>query len=76
MSDLIKLTIDGVELEVPKGTLIVDAAKKIGNDIPVFCYHPKMAPVGMCRMCLVEIGYPMRDRATGELQLDETASLN
>ncbi|MCB9420856.1 MAG: NADH-quinone oxidoreductase subunit NuoG [Ardenticatenaceae bacterium] len=71
MSDLIKLTIDGVEVEVPKGTLVVDAAKKIGNDIPVFCYHPKMAPVGMCRMCLVEIGYPIRDRATGEIQLDE-----
>lgn len=71
MSDLIKLTIDGVEIEVPKGTLIVDAAKKMGNDIPVFCYHPKMEPVGMCRMCLVEIGYPIRDRATGELQLDE-----
>ncbi len=71
MSDLIKLTIDGVKVEVPKGTLVVDAAKKMGTDIPVFCYHPKMAPVGMCRMCLVEIGYPIRDRATGELQLDE-----
>ena len=56
---------------MPKGTLIVDAAKKIGNEIPVFCYHPKMEPVGMCRMCLVEMGCPMRDRATGELMLDE-----
>ncbi|MCP4427603.1 MAG: NADH-quinone oxidoreductase subunit NuoG [Chloroflexi bacterium] len=71
MSDLVKLTIDGVEVEVPKGTLIVDAAKQIGNDIPVFCYHPKLEPVGMCRMCLVEVGFPMRDRATGELTLDE-----
>ena len=58
MSDLITLTIDGVEVGVPKGTLIVDAAKKIGNEIPVFCYHPKMEPVGMCRMCLVEVGMP------------------
>ncbi|MFO7679249.1 MAG: NADH-quinone oxidoreductase subunit NuoG, partial [Chloroflexota bacterium] len=74
MSDLITLTIDGVEVSVPKGTLIVDAAKKIGNEIPVFCYHPKMEPVGMCRMCLVEVGLPMRDRATGELLLEEDGS--
>jgi NADH-quinone oxidoreductase subunit G len=74
MSDLITLTIDGVEVSVPKGTLVVDAAKRIENDIPVFCYHPKMAPVGMCRMCLVEIGLPMRDRATNELMLEEDGS--
>ncbi len=74
MSDLINLTIDGVAVSVPKGTLIVDAAKKIGNEIPVFCYHPKMEPVGMCRVCLVEVGMPMRDRATGELMLDEDGS--
>ncbi len=74
MSDLITLTIDGVDVSVPKGTLIVDAAKKIGNEIPVFCYHPKMEPVGMCRMCLVEVGMPMRDRATGELMLEEDGS--
>ncbi len=56
---------------MPAGTLVVDAAKQIGNDIPVFCYHPKMEPVGMCRMCLVEIGRPMVDRGTGEVLLDE-----
>lgn len=66
MSNLVTLTIDGVQVSVPAGTLVVDAAKRIGDDIPVFCYHPKMAPVGMCRMCLVEIGLPMRDRATGQ----------
>jgi NADH-quinone oxidoreductase subunit G len=65
MSDLITLTIDGVAVSVPKGTQIVDAAKRIGNDIPVFCHHPKLEPVGMCRMCLVEVGLPVRDRATG-----------
>lgn len=65
MSDLVKITVDGVEVSVPKGEWVVDAAKRIQNDIPVFCYHPKMAPVGMCRMCLVEIGVPVRDRATG-----------
>ena len=55
---LVRVTIDGREVSVPKGMLIVDAAKKLGIDIPVFCYHPKMEPVGMCRMCLVEIGRP------------------
>jgi len=67
MSDLVTLTIDGVEVTVPKGTVVVDAAKRINNDIPVFCYHPKMKPVGMCRMCLVEVGTPVRNRDTGEL---------
>ncbi len=72
--DLITVTIDGETVSVPKGTLVVDAAKKIGNDIPVFCYHPKMEPVGMCRMCLVEIGLPVRDRATGEIMTEEDGS--
>ncbi len=74
MSDLVTLTIDGVEVSVPKGTLVADAAKKIQIDIPVFCYHPKLEPVGMCRVCLVEIGLPMRDRATGELLKNEDGS--
>jgi NADH-quinone oxidoreductase subunit G len=73
MSDkLVKLTIDGIEIEVPVGTLIVDAAKQIGIDIPVFCYHPKMEPVGMCRMCLVEVGIPKVDRQTGIVELDDS----
>ena len=71
MTKQVTLTIDGVQVSVPAGTLIVDAAKKAGIDIPVFCYHPKMEPAGMCRMCLVEIGRPMFDRATGEPVLDE-----
>jgi NADH-quinone oxidoreductase subunit G len=73
MSDaMVRLTIDGIQVEVPAGTLIVDAAKKVGIDIPVFCYHPKMEPVGMCRMCLVEVGMPKVDRSTGETVLDES----
>ena len=71
MADNVTLTIDGKSVSVPKGTLIVDAAKKIQNDIPVFCYHPKLQPVGMCRMCLVEVGRVQKDRATGQLVLDE-----
>jgi NADH-quinone oxidoreductase subunit G len=78
MSDMVTLTIDGVELSVPKGMLVVDAAKKIDIDIPVFCYHPKLNPVGMCRMCLVEIGLPVIDRATGQkvLNADGSVKLN
>ena len=72
MSDTVKINIDGNEYEVDAGSNLVDAAKwHAGNDIPVFCYHPKMEPVGMCRMCLVELGTPARDRATGELVLND-----
>ncbi len=71
MTKQVTLTIDGVQVSVPAGTLVVDAAKKAGIDIPVFCYHPKMEPAGMCRMCLVEIGRPMVDRGTGQPILDE-----
>ncbi len=74
MTKDITLTIDGKEVSVPSGTLVIDAAKKIGIDIPAFCYHPKMEPVGMCRQCLVEIGRPAFDRATGEAVLEEDGS--
>ncbi len=67
----VTLTIDNKQVTVPSGTLVVDAAKRAGIDIPVFCYHPKMEPAGMCRMCLVELGRPMVDRATGKPVLDE-----
>jgi len=75
MAELVTLTIDNQTVSVPAGTLIVDAAKKIGIDIPVFCYHPKMEPVGMCRMCLVEIGRPVRDRTSGELVKNEDGTV-
>ena len=71
MAKQVTLTIDGVQTTVPAGTLVVDAAKKAGIGIPVFCYHPKMEPAGMCRMCLVEIGRPMINRGTGQPILDE-----
>ena len=71
MADQVNLTVDGVAVAVPKGTLIVDAAKKIQNDIPIFCYHPKLKPVGMCRMCLVEVGTPKIDPATKQVVMGE-----
>lgn len=67
----VTLTVDGKAVTVPAGTNIVDAAHKAGVAVPVFCYHPKMKAVGMCRMCLVEVWTPMIDRATGQPVLDE-----
>ena len=67
----VTLTVDGRQVTVPKGTLIVEAAKQLGIEIPVFCYHPKLEPVGMCRMCLVNVGTPLVDRTTGQPQLDD-----
>jgi NADH-quinone oxidoreductase subunit G len=71
MDKLINLKIDGRDVSVPAGTLVVDAAKLAGITIPVFCYHPKLEPVGMCRMCLVDIGRPAVDRATGQPMLND-----
>ncbi len=53
--NLVTITIDGTQLRVPKGTLLVEAAKLIKREIPVYCYHSKMGPAGLCRICLVEI---------------------
>jgi NADH-quinone oxidoreductase subunit G len=74
MANTVKITIDDKEYEIPAGSNLVDAAKWQGNDIPVFCYHPKMEAVGMCRMCLVEMGNIEKDRATGQVVLDEKGS--
>lgn len=57
----VNITINGIELQVPKGELVVEAVKRLGLEIPIFCYHPRMKPVGMCRMCLVETGQKMPD---------------
>jgi len=50
----VNVTIDGHKLAVPAGTLVVEAAKLVGIEIPVFCYHHKLDPVGACRLCLVD----------------------
>ena len=71
MAKQVTISIDGQQVTVPEGTLVVNAAKKIGIDIPVFCYHPKMEPVGMCRMCLVEVGRPVVDRAAGQIVMED-----
>ncbi len=58
MTDLVKITIDGREIQVPHGQLVIKAAEDHGTYIPRFCWHPRMKEVGMCRMCLVEIETP------------------
>jgi NADH-quinone oxidoreductase subunit G len=67
-----KLTIDGIEVEVPAGSTILQAAEAAGIEIPRFCYHDRLSIAGNCRMCLVEVektppkpiascGYPVAD---------------
>jgi NADH-quinone oxidoreductase subunit G len=55
MASEVTLTIDGEQVTVPAGTLLVEAAKRVRKDIPVYCYHPKLGPAGLCRICLVEV---------------------
>jgi NADH-quinone oxidoreductase subunit G len=54
-TELVTLTIDGFEVAVPKGTLVIRAAELIGIQIPRFCDHPLLDPVGACRQCIVEV---------------------
>jgi len=63
-TDLVPVTIDGQEIAVPKGTNVIEAARRVGVDVPFYCYHPKLSVVGNCRMCLVELGQPAVDLAT------------
>ncbi len=53
--DLVSVTIDGVQLSVPKGTLVIRAAELLGIEIPRFCDHPLLDPAGACRQCIVEV---------------------
>ncbi len=59
--ELVTFTIDGTEVSVPKGTLIIRAAEQAGIQIPRFCDHPLLAPAGACRQCLVEVSMPDRE---------------
>jgi NADH-quinone oxidoreductase subunit G len=60
-TDLVNVTIDGIQVAVPKGTLIIRAAEQIGIDIPRFCDHPALEPAGACRQCLVDVASPGPD---------------
>ena len=67
---LVTINVDGVEHQVAAGANLVDALAKIGKEVPHYCYHPKLPVAGNCRMCLVELGSPLRDRATNEVILE------
>nr|MBA3533895.1 NADH-quinone oxidoreductase subunit NuoG [Ardenticatenales bacterium] len=68
--EMVTINVDGQEIKVPKGVMLVEATKVVNVEIPVFCYHPKLDPVGMCRMCLVEIGNPGKNK-DGTPMVDE-----
>lgn len=70
-TDLVTINVDGNEYQAPNGHNLVDAMSELGIEIPHYCYHPKLSVAGNCRMCMVEMGMPMRDRATGEPVMDE-----
>ena len=53
--ELVKLTIEGIEVSVPKGTTVIEAAKQAGIAIPHYCYHKNLPVPGVCRMCLVQV---------------------
>src|SRR5579871_2132941 len=55
MPDLVKLTIDGRTVEAAPGTLVIDAAKQAGIEVPAFCYYEGLSLQAACRMCLVEV---------------------
>jgi len=67
----ITINLNGNEVDVPAGINLVEAAAIHGTEVPHYCYHPQLSVAGNCRMCLVEMGNPMRDRGTGEPILDE-----
>ncbi len=67
-TDLVTLTIDGISVSVPKGTLVIRAAEQVGVQIPRFCDHPLLAPVGACRQCLVEVAMPGPDGSLKQMQ--------
>ena len=54
----VSITVNGRSFEAKPGELLIEAAERAGDYIPRFCYHPRMEPVGICRMCLVEVDGP------------------
>lgn len=72
--NLVTINLNGKEVAVPAGLNVIDAAEHHGVEIPHYCYHPKLSVPGNCRMCLIEMGTPGRDRATGEVMLNDDGS--
>lgn len=72
-SETVNIVINDVDIAVPKGELIVESVKRLGLEIPIFCYHSRMKPVGMCRMCLVEVGFKKPDGTIGKMPKPQAA---
>ena len=53
--DMVEIEVDGVKMQAPKGSMIIEATDRAGIDIPRFCYHRKLSIAANCRMCLVDV---------------------
>lgn len=67
---LISINIDGQDVRCAPGANIIEVVSSIGKEVPHYCYHPKLSISGNCRMCLVQMGLPGKDRATGKPMLN------
>jgi len=72
-TDTVTITVNDIELKVPKGEIIVESFKRLGLEIPIFCYHARMKPVGMCRMCLVEVGFKDKEGVVKKMPKPQAA---
>src|SRR5579859_701231 len=72
---MVNVTINGVELQVPKDENIIESAKQLGIDVPYFCYHPRLGKgdAANCRMCLVEVGTKGPDGSVRMMPKPQTA---
>ncbi len=73
ITDTVTINVDGSLAQVPKGVNVIEAMRSVGKEkaIPHYCYHPKLSIVGNCRMCLVEVGNPLKDRESGNPILED-----
>src|SRR5262245_61949409 len=71
MPNLITFTIDDNKITVPKGTTVYTAAKGLGIELPIFCYHDRMPPFGACRACLVEVDKMAKPQTSCTLEATE-----
>ena len=69
--NMVNVQIDGIWMQFPKGTRMIEACRQAAKDVPHYCYHPKLTSPGNCRMCLVEMGMPPRLAPGQEPERDE-----
>jgi len=74
MTTIISLTIDGEEISIPEGTTLLEAAKMLGKEIPVICYHEATTPNGLCRLCVVDVnrGRLLQPACVAQCQADSS----